>query len=82
MSFRRSKKLKQAYDAVFRTEQGQWVLEDLARQHFIFTETAVEADPYLTYFKEGQRAAVLRIMGILRMSLIELQNIPEVAEDE
>ena len=81
MSYRRNKKLKQAYDAVFRTEQGQWVLNDLAREHYILDTTATENDSHVTYFKEGQRAAVLRIMGILRMSLIEIQNIQEVAEN-
>lgn len=53
------------YAAAFGTPEGQRVLADLARSHFLARPTHQGGDPAETAYREGQRYTVLRILDQL-----------------
>lgn len=70
-----------AYKEVFSTPQGRAVLHDLMRVHSVLHGT-IEKDPYLTYYREGARSVVLRIISQLNVDEKELlKRIDEMREE-
>lgn len=59
------------YRDVFSTEAGKWVLLDLMRAHGILNSSA-DNDPHMTYFREGARSVVVRILRTLQVDEQEL----------
>jgi hypothetical protein len=53
------------YKRVFKTEQGQRVLHDLMKEHFIMSPTYQKGDSMELAYKEGQRNVVLRILEVM-----------------
>jgi hypothetical protein len=71
-----------AYRRLFSTEDGQLVLDDLMKANFI-GRTVVGSDVQHTYFNEGARSVILRIIQTCEMDekqlkiLIDQMNKPE-----
>lgn len=53
------------YRFVFGSEEGERVLKDLMERCFCFGSAAVKGDPHATYFNEGMRAVILKILQML-----------------
>lgn len=57
-----------AYKAVFMSEAGSIVLDDLKQAHYVngpLVKATGPIDPYRVAMAEGERNAILRIMAIL-----------------
>ena len=55
-----------AYKAIFNTNDGEIVLEDLKRAHYYYTSTATQPlDALNMAMAEGERNTVLRILTLL-----------------
>jgi hypothetical protein len=59
------------YKEVFSTVNGKWVLLDLMKTHGILMSSA-ENEPHMTYFREGARSVVVRILRTLQVDEGEL----------
>lgn len=59
------------YRDAFSTDAGRWVLLDLMRAHGMLL-SSVDSDPHLTYFREGARSVVIRILRTLQVDEQEL----------
>jgi hypothetical protein len=76
---RRSKRAEdtvRAYRRLFSTEDGQLVLRDLMRVGFI-NRSVVGTDTHDTYFNEGIRSVVLRILQTAQMTENEILKLRE-----
>lgn len=77
--------LAKAYRTTFKSEKGKAVLLDMAKTASVFTETT-DLTPAVMAYKEGQRAMLSRIFGLLDMKyedIIKLyHNDWEGEEDE
>lgn len=69
----KQKSIVQAYKNIFESPEGQVVLLDLMRTHNVMNTTIGE-DSHKTYFKEGERNVVLRIMTILKWDMQILEE--------
>lgn len=65
------------YKNVFTSAQGKRVLEDLCRNHFVFSTSFVKGDPYESARREGERLVVLRILTHLQIDLLKFEKIIE-----
>ncbi len=63
-----------AYKAVFTGPEGEMVLQDLMRTHWVGNTTFDEGNPRKTIFREGERNVVLRILTLLQIDLKEYQE--------
>jgi hypothetical protein len=63
-----------AYKAVFTGPEGEMVLQDLMRTHWIGSTTFDEGNPRKMVFREGERNVVLRILTLLQIDLKEYQE--------
>lgn len=70
-ALKRTEATYRAYQRLFDSEDGKVVLNDLMRSCYFYRTTA-EASPHETYFNEGQRAVVLRILETLKVNITEL----------
>lgn len=70
---RRSVSKVKAYQEVFAGPQGQIVLEDLMRTHFILGPT-FSKDVHEMVLREGERNVILRILSLLKMDAKLLQE--------
>lgn len=61
----------EAYQAVFRSPNGEIVLKDLMKIHHVLSNT-FNGDANQTIFKEGERNVVLRILSLLNMDAANL----------
>jgi len=57
--------LKLAYRRTFNTEDGQRVLADMKARFNYESTTFIPNDPHNSAFLEGQRAALLKVIGML-----------------
>ncbi len=64
--------LKLAYKAVFETDDGKLVFEDLARRFHMFQPTYSTLGTHDTAFAEGQRSVAL----FIRNQLIDQKPVP------
>lgn len=69
------------YRAVFETEDGKWVLADLAKFCGAFDTSMVPNDPFATCFNEGSRRVYLRIRRFLDMTDDEIISLVNQAQD-
>ena len=60
--------LEQAYNRLFRTDDGVKVLDDLKRVGF-FLDTTINENPNITNWNEGQRNMVLHILTKISMPI-------------
>ncbi len=67
------------YQELFKTPQGENVLRDLAKSHYVLKSTFDE-NPYLVALREGERNVVLRIFSILGTDVIKLYK--QIEEQE
>lgn len=65
------------YKNVFGSAQGKRVLEDLCRNHFIFSTSFVKGDSYESARREGERLVLLRILAHLKVDLPKLEKLIE-----
>lgn len=65
------------YKNVFGSAQGKRVLEDMCRNHFMFTTTNVKGDHIESIRREGERLVVLRILSHLKLNLSKLEKLIE-----
>ena len=72
----------QAYQQVFKGEQGQKVLDDLERFTHANSTTHVPGDSHGTAQLEGRRQVWLRIQGYINLTLADVGEIIETAEVE
>lgn len=63
-----------AYRRLFSTEDGKLVLEDLMKCNFIATPS-VGTDVHMTYFNEGARSVVLRIIRTCNLEEKQLERM-------
>jgi len=56
---------RQAYSAVFLTEDGRIVLRDLMERGHFFVSSHIDNHPTQTVFREGERHMVLTILAML-----------------
>lgn len=64
------------YQAVFNTEVGKRVLYDLVKHHNVLNST-FDKDPHVHAFKEGERNTVLRILTLLKVDPVQLDQLIE-----
>ena len=57
--------LQRIYRAVFTTDDGTKVLDDLKKRFGLYKSTHVSGDPHESAFYEGQRNAMLIILRML-----------------
>ena len=57
--------LQRIYRAVFTTDDGAKVLDDLKKRFGLYNSTHVPGDPHESAFYEGQRNAMLIILRML-----------------
>tara|TARA_Y100001951_G_C11105521_1_gene164494 strand:+ start:107 stop:325 length:219 start_codon:yes stop_codon:yes gene_type:complete len=57
--------LQRIYRAVFTTDDGATVLDDLKKRFGLYKSTHVPGDPHESAFYEGQRNAMLIILRML-----------------
>lgn len=55
-------RIKQAYDNVFSTSEGQVVLHHILKEGFVVDSTFVAGDPHTTALNEGSRRLALSIL--------------------
>jgi hypothetical protein len=60
----KTKQLKTDYEFVFRTAEGERVLNDIIKSAHVL-EPTFTPDPYETAFREGERNVALRILALL-----------------
>ncbi|WP_417733120.1 hypothetical protein [Rosistilla oblonga] len=72
----RSGNLFRAYRSVFKTEQGQMVLQDILREAG-FTDVTAPDGPLA--FNEGKRAIAKHIMNIMRLDETEAAKVVQAA---
>lgn len=72
-ALKRTEATYRSYQILFNSAEGKVVLNDLMRSCFFYRTTA-EANPHETYFNEGQRAVVLRILETLKVNITELTD--------
>ena len=65
MSAQQLEQLQITYRQVFKTIEGQQVLEDLQRRYHLNATTFERGDPHYSAFLEGQRDVVLTIMRLM-----------------
>lgn len=63
----------QAYQSVFSGKEGQEVLEDLIKTHYVLG-TTFDGDATKIIFREGERNVVLRILSLLKMDAKVIQE--------
>lgn len=68
----------QDYHTVFNTVAGKRVLNDLMKTHYVLNSTFNE-NQSVTFFREGERNAILRILTILKL---DINNIRERIEKD
>lgn len=73
------KETRRAYLAVFTSDAGKKVLNDL-RVAFYDRTSVVPGDPYLTHVCEGERTVILRILTILAEESDGLREVQPTAE--
>lgn len=66
----------QAYRRLFSTDDGKLVLEDLMKSCYV-KGSVVGKDPYETYYNEGARSVVLRIMQTVGITEAQIKQIAE-----
>lgn len=64
------------YKNVFSSAQGKRVLEDMCRQHFMFSTTFMK-DSHETARREGERLVMLRVLSFLKIDLAKLEKLIE-----
>jgi hypothetical protein len=64
----------QAYQTFFELPEGQIILEDLMRTHYINRSTIFDGDFSKAVLREGERNVVLRILEILKMDVKAIQE--------
>jgi len=70
----KAEQLQRDYKAVFGTEAGKRVLEDLKRWCHVLWPSFT-GDPYETVFNEGKRAVYLHIQSMLELDVEELRKL-------
>ncbi len=65
------------YKSVFNSATGKRVLEDLCRNHFVFSTSFVKGDQYESARREGERLVILRILSHLKIDLLKLEKLIE-----
>jgi hypothetical protein len=65
--------LTKAYQRVFKSKDGETILEDLEKRCNV-NNTSFSENPHETSFREGQRQVVLFIKSILNKNLKENKN--------
>lgn len=69
------------YAAVFGTEAGTRVLNDLYRFCHM-DQPSFAADPFITAFNEGQRRVFLRLVGMLRLTDRDVLKLSTESQDD
>jgi hypothetical protein len=62
-----------SYQAAFSTKDGEKVLFDLMKEHYVLGAT-FSKDPLEMAFREGERNVVLRILTIMKTNVEELSK--------
>ena len=71
-----------AYREVFSSPEGKLILMDLMKSCYM-DKTSVGQTPYDTYFNEGARSVILRIMQTCKMSQSDITKlIDDMKEQE
>lgn len=65
------------YKNVFNSAQGKRVLEDMCRNHFMFSTSFAKGDAYESARREGERLVILRILSFLKLDLNRLEKLIE-----
>ena len=65
-----------AYRRLFSTDDGQMVLKDLMKSCFV-NRTVIGRDATETYYNEGMRSTVLRIIETANLTSDEIQNLSQ-----
>ena len=63
-----------AYQGFFNSPEGQLVLEDMMKAHYVNQSTVFDGDFTKAILREGERNVVLRILGILKMDVKAIQE--------
>jgi hypothetical protein len=69
--------LRQMYRRVFKSEDGQKVVEDLKARCWFYAPVHTPGDTHETAYRDGQRSIVLSIMAMLQEDNRELPTTAE-----
>lgn len=64
-----------AYKKVFNSKAGKLILDDLIKSCHFFGTSAIEKDSHMTYFYEGERNIVVRILNMLNKDPSYISNL-------
>jgi len=71
---------KALYDRLFKSDDGQRFLEDLARRNHVFDVITVE-NPQISAFRDGRRSVVVDIMNYLGLDTKDLERLARESTD-
>jgi hypothetical protein len=62
------------YQKVFNDPIGKKVLHDMMHEHFLLKPTFVKGDPHQSALHEGERNVILRLLAILKVDPMLLEQ--------
>tara|TARA_R110000765_G_scaffold326275_1_gene417626 strand:- start:1239 stop:1508 length:270 start_codon:yes stop_codon:yes gene_type:complete len=80
MRSKKEKERKSLYDRLFESEDGQRLLEDLARRNHVFDVVTVE-NPQISAFRDGRRSVVVDIINYLGLNTSDLERLARESID-
>ena len=80
MRTKKEKDRKALYDRLFKSEDGQKLLEDLARRNHVFDVVTVE-NPQISAFRDGRRSVVVDIINYLGLNTKDLERLARESID-
>ena len=79
--FHRLKERQQRYREVFESENGKWVLGDIAKESGFGQDPHTRGDPHTTAYLVGRSWPILHIRAVLDMSEAEMAVIVKQYEE-
>ena len=74
MILRKEKERKQLYERIFRSDDGERLLKDLAQRNHVFDVITVP-EPSISAFRDGRRSVVVDIINYLNLNLRDMERL-------
>jgi hypothetical protein len=72
-----------AYKTTFKSSDGEMVLHDMMKNHFMLSPTAPsQMNMHEMAYNEGQRSVILRILNVLDVDLEKLREFIKKQKDQ
>jgi hypothetical protein len=81
-AMKRRASITQDYKRIFTSTSGKRVLKDMMNTHNFLTSSFSAGDTNETFFREGERNVILRILNLLHIDTDEMLKQIEEIQDE